>query len=70
MAEFGDLEITINTNVKNDISMTATNEDIIKALRQVIDLPDNIMALELKLKIDEVPLVATTKWAMKPKEEN
>jgi len=37
------------------------NEEIINAIRKVINIPDNIISLKLELKLDEVPRVIIEK---------
>ncbi len=46
----------------------ATNEEIFKALKEVIEIPEHVQSLTLKLDIDNVPTITFTQIAEKPKD--
>ena len=62
------LKIEVNTNIKRDYITFATTEDIFKALKRVIDIPDNVIRLELSLSVDKPPEITFMKIAETPKE--
>ena len=65
MAKLEDLTIDIHTNIKRDVHMFATNDEILDALRKVMKIPDNIIGLKLDLTLDNVPQVTYTQCAEK-----
>jgi len=44
-----------------------TTQEIIKVLRLVMEIPDNCIEVEIKLSIDNAPIIKTTMFAEKPK---
>jgi len=59
-----ELNVDIHTNIKRDL-ITPTNEEILKALKGVINIPDSILSLDIKLSVDNPPIIIVTKYAEK-----
>ena len=64
----GTLELEIHTTRKQ-IKRSATTEEIIEALKAVIDLPESMIKLQVNLSVDEAPEITIVKYAETAKSE-